>query len=113
MLRTSCQILAVLCAFFVSNGAQASSLVQQVAHICIAQNAAPSYIASDPNTLAEYCGCEAKIWNKYGSERELRLAMTFMTDDLSHMKGGAYNYDQALDFIVQHSGIVSTACEPE
>lgn len=113
MFRASIQVVVVLYALLVSNGAKAQSLAEQVARVCIAQNAAPSYIDFDSPELGEYCRCGANIWAERGSELQLRSVMTFMTDNLSHMKGQVYSYDRALDFIVQHSAIVAAACDPK
>ena len=113
MFRNDILAVAVLCVMFVGDGAKAQNLAEQVAEVCIAQNAAPTYIDFDSPELGEYCRCTANIWAERGSELQLRSAMTFMTDNRLHMKGQAYSYDDALDFIVQNSGIVETACEPK
>jgi len=113
MFRASIQVVVVLYALFVNNGAKAESLAEQVAKVCIAQNAAPTYIDFDSPELGEYCRCEANIWAERGSELQLRSVMTFMTDNHLYMKGQVYNYDRALDFIVQHSATVEAACEPK
>jgi len=111
MIRAGIQVVGVLCALLVNNGAKAQNLAEQVAKVCIAQNAAPSYIDIDSPELDEYCRCEANIWAMRGSELQLRSVMTFMSDNLVHMNGQTYSYEGALDFIVQHSGIVEAACE--
>ena len=90
--------------------ASASSLADDVAEICIQQAAVPTNLTAAETPA--YCKCEADIWAKRGTDRQLRLAMTFMTHDESHMQGEAYNYDDALDFIVTHDGAVKAACLP-
>jgi len=88
-----------------------AKLVEKAAEICVREQAAPTYLYD--NELASYCQCEAGIWAKRGTTHQLRLAMVYTTGNKSLMNGKPYNSDDALEFIVKNSGIVSAQCEPK
>ena len=99
---------ALLVAISLPGAAFAGDLVQQVAAVCVQQNATPSHI-----TQAEapaYCACEAGIWANRGSETDLRAAMTYTTGDRRHMNGVPYSADAALNFIATHYAEVEQKC---
>ena len=101
-------ITAALLVLALPASAQVTSLVEEVVAVCVRMGATPVHIPSED--APEYCTCEARIWAKYGTEADLRGAMTFMTGDERYMKGAPYSYDDALDFIVAQSGRVEQAC---
>jgi len=106
---------ALLCVTFVAYGLApqdviAGNLADKVAKICTQEEAVPINLTSAETPA--YCKCEAAIWEKRGTDTQLRSAMTYMTGDKSHMNGETYSSDDARDFIIAHDGEVRAKCLP-
>lgn len=108
---TSAAVAVAFAFFFLPSQSVAADLEAALSDICVQEDTTPVNYTLTAAESRQYCDCEARIWTKSGSETQLRSVMTYITGNRKHMNGRPYVSDDALDFIVEHSGTVKAQCE--